>query len=147
MKKTEHFKIYLAYPTNRSNVTQFKRAIQSYRRIGTEIQAYLIDWEKMDGLPPCDLYNPAMHELFISVAYYNNLIDDTTILSTNCEIIHDADLLIRFGTSNNVGGKPLREVQYARSQGIPIYTMPDLTSVAIKTLKFSIITILKSRDD
>ena len=144
MKKPERFKIYLAYPTNRTNVTQFKRAVQTYRRIGTEIKAYLIDWEKMDGLPPCDLYNPADHELFISVAYYTNLINNEVILSTNCEIIHDVDLIIKFGTYKS-NGRPFREIQYARSQGVPVYTMPDLTTIAIKTLKFSIVTILKSR--
>jgi hypothetical protein len=144
MKKNERFKIYLAYPTNRSNTAQFNKIIQSYRRIGTEIQAYLIDWQKMDGLPPCDLYNPANHEMFITTAYHNNFITEADILSVNCEILTGAHLLIKFGSYK---GRPLREVQYARSQGIPIYTMPDLSDVAIKTLRFSIATIVRSMGD
>lgn len=144
MKRQEVFKIYLAYPTNRTNVAQFKKVIKSYRRIGTEIRAYLIDWEKMDGLPRCDLYNPADHELFVSTAYKNSIIEDADILATNCEIISGADLLVRFGTYR---GRPIKEVQFARANGLAVYTMPDISEIAIRTLRFSIVTIIKARND
>lgn len=141
---TTHFNIYLAYPTCRNDNANFYRILKNYKKIGTEIKAYLIDWEKMDDFPKINMYVPAEHEAFVHTAYDNGFLTEAQILTINCNIISKCNLVILFGGFKTTSGDVLREVQYAREQGIAIYTMPDLTAHAISTLKFAIITILKA---
>jgi len=147
------FSIYLLYPIDRDDGDNFYRLLQNYINIGTEIQAYLLDWEKMDLIddntpfPKFYLYVPADHELFIHHAYSNEFLTKKQISLTNCDIIKECNLLILFGDY-----KPptdiaiLKELQYAKQEKIPIYSMPDLSPHAIQALKFAIKVILKSDD-
>ena len=141
------FNIYLLYPTNRDDELNFYRLLKNYIKIGGVIQAYLIDWEKMDGLPKCYLYVPADHELFIHRVYKDGLLTREQINTTNCKIIKECDLLILFGgyrtyTDSNI----TTELQCAKQEEIPIYTMPDLSPAAIQALELAIKIIVKSRD-
>lgn len=147
------FSIYLLYNINRDDEDNFYRLLQNYINIGTEIYAYLIDWEKMDGFPKFRLYVPADHEIFINSAYKSGFITKEQIQSINCEIIKTCDLLISFGNSMRwtgdsgsiiEGHKFSEELEYAKQEKIPIYTMPDLTPMAIDALKLAIKLIIKS---
>jgi len=144
------FNIYLLYPTNRDDEGNFYRLLQNYTNIGIELQAYLIDWEKMDGLPKSYLYVPADHELFIHRAYKDNLLTKEQISSINCKIIEDCNLLINFGSGSDnrsdvaVGDNLANELQYAQREKIPIYSMPDLSPHAIQSLRLAIKLIVKA---
>jgi len=136
------FSIYLLYSIDRDNEANFYRLLQNYINIGTEIYAYLIDWEKMDGLPKFRLYVPADHEVFINCAYKSGFLTKEQIKLINCKIIKGCDLLILFGGivyGNN-------ELQYAKQEKIPIYTMPDLSPMAIGALKSTIKLIVREKD-
>ena len=141
------FKIYLFYPIDRNNEVNFYRALKTYSNIGTEIQAYLIDWEKMDGLPKSFLYVPADYEPFVHTAYSKKLLTQEQITTINCDIIKSCDLLILFGiyqiqpTIQNI-----EEIKCARESQIPIYSMSDLNPMAIDALKLAIKLIIKARD-
>jgi len=141
------FNIFLAYPTCRKDEDNFYRVTKNYINIGTQIKAYLIDWEKMDGLPKCDIYIPAKHEEFIHCAYTNGFLSEKQIIAVNCEIIDNCDLLILFGGFRPVDNTAIQEAVYAREQRVAIYTMPDLSPTAINALKFAIICILKSMEE
>ena len=138
------FNIFLAYPTCRKDEDNFYRVTKNYINIGTQIKAYLIDWEKMDGLPKCNIYVPAEHEMFIHCAYTNGLLSDEQIIAINCEIINNCDLLILFGGFKSKDNAAIQEAVYARERDVAVYTMPDLSPIAINALKFAIICILKS---
>lgn len=147
------FSIYLLYPIDRDDEGSFYRLLQNYTNIGIEIQAYLIDWEKMDLIddntpfPKSYLYVPADHELFIHHAYNNKFLTKKQISFTNCDIIKECNLLILFGDY-----KPptdiaiLKELHYAKQEKIPVYTMPDLSPMALDALKLAIKLIIKSED-
>jgi len=149
------FSIYLLYPIDRDDEDNFYRLLQNYINIGTEIYAYLIDWEKMDGFPKSRLYVPADHEVFIHSAYKSGFITKQQIQNINCEIIKTCDLLISFGncmkwTNDNdsiiEGYKLSGELEYAKQEKIPIYSMPDLNPMAIDALKLAIKLILKAEE-
>lgn len=157
MKHTEsntEFNIYLSYPVHRDDEEQFYRELQHYIDIGTELQAYLIDWEKMDLIdddtpfPKSNLYVPAEHELFVHRAYSANLITGKEIAFVNSMILENCDLLVLFGNYNPTsrGINTVEEVRYAKKNQIAIYTMPDLSDIAIAALKFAIKTIIKTGD-
>lgn len=139
------FNIYLAYPTCRDD-SNFYRAIKNYTMIGTEIKAYLIDWEKMDGLPKINLYVPAEHELFIQQAYLDNVLTSKQILSINHKIILACNLVVVFGNFKTNNKDLLSLVQYARKNKVAVYTMPGLSLDVINTLKLAIMTIIKAGD-
>lgn len=138
------FNIYLLYPTNRDNEGNFYRLLRNYSNIGIELQAYLIDWEKMEGLPKSYLYVPADHELFIHRAYKDKLLTKGQIDSINCKIIEECNLLINFGNGVAVGSNLSEELLHAQQEKIPIYSMPDLSPYAIQSLRLAIKLILKA---
>jgi len=138
------FNIFLAYPTCRKDEDNFYRVTKNYINIGTQIKAYLIDWEKMDGLPKCNIYIPAEHEVFIHCAYTNEFLSEEQITTVNCEIIDNCDLFVLFGGFKPTDNVAIQEAIYARNKGVAVYTMPDLSPDAINALKFAIICILKS---
>ncbi len=145
------FNIYLLYPTNRDDEGNFYRALKTYANVGIEIMAYLIDWEKMDyindntSFPKSHLYVPADHELFVHRAYKDHLLTKEDISFINCKIIKESDLLILFG-SNGVYSNITTELQFVKQEGIPIYTMPDLSPMAIESLNLAIKLIIRAED-
>ena len=138
------FNIYLLYPTDRDDEGNFCRLLRNYSNIGIELQAYLIDWEKMDGLPKSYLYVPADHELFINRAYRDGILAKEQITSINCKIIRSCNLLINFGNGVAVGDNLPKELLYAQQEKIPIYSMPDLSPMAIQSLRLAIKLIIKA---
>ena len=138
------FNIYLLYPTDRDDEGNFYRLLQNYMNIGIELQAYLLDWEKMDGLPKSYLYVPADHELFVHRAYKDNLLTKEQITSINCKIIEECNLLINFGNGLAVGSNLPKELSYAQQEKIPVYSMPDLSPHAIQSLRLAIKLIIKA---
>lgn len=144
------FNIYLLYPTDRDDEGNFYRLLRNYSNIGIELQAYLLDWEKMygeDGLPKSYLYVPADHELFIHRAYKDSCITKEQISSVNCKIIEECSLLILFGGNGIHTNKGVViELECAKEKGIPIYTMPDLSPMAIQALRLAIKLIIKAED-
>lgn len=141
------FSIYLLYPINRDDEKNLYRKLKTYSNIGIELQAYLIDWEKMDGLPKSHLYVPADHEIFIHRAYKDGLLTKEQISSINCKIIEECDLLILFGNGAITGEDYTNvniELQYVKQEGVPIYTMPDLNPTAIQALQLAIKLIIQA---
>jgi len=140
------FNIYLLYPTDRDDEGNFYRLLRNYTNVGIEIQAYLIDWEKMDGLPKSYLYVPADHELFVHRAYKDGFLTKEQIDSINYKIIEECNLLINFGNTAAVGSNLANELKYAQQEKIPIYSMPGLSPMAIDALKLAIKLIIKAED-
>ena len=138
------FNIYLLYPTDRDDEGNFYRLLRNYSNIGIELQAYLIDWEKMDGLPKSYLYVPADHEYFVHRAYQDKFLTKEQITSVNCKIIEECDLLINFGNGPAVGSNLPKELLYAQQEKIPVYSMPDLSPHAIQSLRLAIKLIVKA---
>lgn len=139
------FNIYLLYPVNRDDEGNFYRLLRNYSNIGIELGAYLLDWEKMDGLPKAYLYVPADHELFIHRAYQEKFLTTEQISSINCNIIKECNLLVFFGSVMGFSNTT-NELEYAKREEIPIYTMPDLSPMAIDALKLAIKLIIKAGD-
>ncbi len=136
------FSIYLLYPIDRDDEENFYKLLQEYINTGTEIYAYLLDWEKMDGLPKCRLYVPADHEVFIHSAYKSGFITKEEIQEINCKIIETCDLLILY---DGWGLEIDEELSCAKQEGIAVYNMPDLSAIAIDALKLAIQFIIRAR--
>jgi hypothetical protein len=109
--------------------------------IGTEIKAYLIDWEKMDEFPKMDLYIPAEHDEFVQIAFDKEYVSEEQILDVDCTIIDQCKLVIALGDHSKSRGMKI-ELDYAENNSIVILYMPELTPETIKTLKFSLKLLL-----
>jgi len=145
------FNIYLLYPTDRDDEGNFYRLLQNYTNIGIELQAYLLDWEKMDyisagvSFPKSYLYVPSDHDVFIHHAYKDRLLTKEEIRFINCKIIKHCDLLIVFGENGvRINHNIVEEVRYAKQENIPIYSMPDLSPLALDALKLAIKLVIKA---
>ncbi len=141
------FRIYMSHSIRGSSGMDATKEeigvnLKKYIHIGTEIQAYLIDWEKMDGFPKMDLYVPADHDEFVQIAYDKKYINEEQILDVDCTIINDCNLLIACGDYTQSRGMVV-EIQHAEERSVPIYYMPTHSKDTIKLLKHSIKLILE----
>ena len=138
----EVFRIYLSHyirgpKGNEATQKDIAENIAKHIAIGTEIKAWLIDWEKMDGFPKCDLYIPAEHDEFVQIAYNKSYIKEEQILDVDCNIIRKCSLLIAWGDPSRSTGMTV-EVEYAGRIGIPILFAVALNNSTIMALKQAI---------
>jgi hypothetical protein len=136
------FRIYMSHwirGPKGENATKkdIRENLDKHIAIGTEIKAYLIDWEKMDGFPKMDLYIPAEHDEFVQIAFNRHYVNEEQILDVDKEIIDRCQLVIAYGDFTKSRGMKV-ELEHAGEHDIPIYFMPCLSKDTIKTLKFAI---------
>ena len=139
------FRVYLSHPImgiNGSSATQeeINKNIEIAKEVGRELQAYAIDWEKMDGFPPIYIYVPADHDEFIQIAYQKGYITITEILDCDCEIINKCQLVIMYGTYYSSGMQI--EFNYAKEHGIPTLNIPQICNETVSALQMLIHIIL-----
>lgn len=143
MISERYFNIYLNTPYNRNRASDLQTRLRQYINIGVEIEAYLLDWEKMDNFPKITLYVPAEHDTFVQLAYLHKFITQKQIHFINCNIIHICNLFIQFGDEITMGRRSLKEFSWARDNDIPIFFMPDLSPGSTMNLKCAIKQVLK----
>ena len=110
-------------------------------RIGVEIKAYLLDWEKMDRFPRSDLYVPADHDEFVQIAWHKEYLNEKQVLEVDCDIISRCDLVIIYGNYVSRGMKI--ELDFAQDNGIAVFKMPSVSEMSIEGLRLIIYLILK----
>ena len=115
--------------------------IKKYIRFGTEIKAYLLDWEKMDGFPKMELYVPADHDEFVQLAFDKKFITEQQILEVDCNIIEGCKLRIACNDWTSRRGMVV-EIEYAQRKHIPIYYMASESSHGISSLNCAIKILL-----
>lgn len=149
IQKTKPFRIYMSHSIrgkNGVNATQeeIDKNIEHAIEVGTQIQAYAIDWEKMEGFPPINIYVPANHDEFVQIAYHEGYLNETQILDTDCIIINRCDLVIVYGEPYSRGMQI--ELSYATRMEIPVFKMPVLNEMTIDALRYVIYLLLKSKE-
>lgn len=107
--------------------------------VGEQIKAYLLDWEKMDGLPRSNLYIPGEHDEFVQIVYKKKWLSEEQILAADCEIIDQCNMLIAYGDYHSRGMEV--EIAHAAKKEIPVYIMPNLSDAVVQHLKNCIIMI------
>jgi dTDP-4-amino-4,6-dideoxygalactose transaminase len=142
MISERHFNIYFNTPFNRNKAGDLQTRLRQYINIGTEIKAYLLDWEKMDNFPKITLYIPAEHDTFVQLAYLHKFLTQKQIYFINCNIMHLCNLFIQFGNEED-DRRTYREFEWAKENEIPIFFMPDLSEEAIASLKCAIKQVLR----
>lgn len=145
---TQPFRIYMSHQIrgpkgDAATAEDIANNIKIAKGVGTEIQAYAIDWEKMDGFPPIHIYIPAEHDEFVQIAYINGYLTETQILACDCEIINRCQLLLIYGDTLSRGMQI--EERHAIENNIPIFRMPVLCRETIEALQF-VIHLLLTRE-
>jgi len=140
------FRIYLSHHVRGSSgldatVYEIETNIKRHRAIGTEIQAYLIDWEKMEGFPKAELYVPAAHAEFVELAYQRHYLNEAQLLDVDCAIVERCNLLIAYDNPNLSRGMQV-EIKHALENGVPVYNMPNMDRSSIDGLRFTMALIL-----
>ncbi len=140
------FNIYFSHRRNTlKDMNKKDSYYYNYSNTGEEIRAYLIDWEKMDGLPKCNLYVPSDYVTLIKGLYHLGYIDDDKLLDVNLHIIKYSNLVISFG--NYADTDMIAELKYAHEYKIPVYNMSNITATSIEALKFTIKLVLKAEGE
>lgn len=125
------FKIYLSHP---------QICNKNYLSLATEIQAYLIDWEKMYELPKSTLFIPIQYKWLLDIAITQKFITNKQVEDVYKEVLKSSDLLVAFGDwTTNVNIES--DIMFARKYDVPVYTMPRMCPEAIEALRMAIILI------
>lgn len=96
----------------------------------------------MDSFVKCSLYVPAEHSEFVELASNKKYLDETEILSIDCDIIDRCNLLIAFGDYSLSRGMQV-EIEFAIQNKTPVFYMSELNRNIIESLKFAIQIVMK----
>lgn len=122
MVKKGKFRVYLSHPIRgakkeRATEDDIYKNCMVAQDVAIEMGAYFNDWNKMDGLPPVDIYCPAEHDEFVQLAFDKKLLTIDNILEIDCDIIKQCDMLICYGM---VSSGMMTELEFAEKNNIPI---------------------------
>lgn len=111
----------------------------------TEIQAYLIDWEKMDGFPKMKLFTSLHSQKFIQKAYDLGCLTKKNIEYINTNVLRQCDMVVLF-TDCYYHAATKAEMDCAKKYNMPLYVMPNISEYSIKSLKLAISLIIKASE-
>lgn len=117
--------------------------VEKFRKVGKELRAYFYDWEKMDGLPPIDLYVPADHEEPIQLSLTKKYMTVEQVLDIDCAILDTCNLLISWGMAHELSSGMKVELDYATKHNIPVYQMTGINEFSMEALYCVLNLILK----
>jgi len=72
-------------------------------------------------MPHLKLHIPAEHEEFVNRAYENKFLTEKQILTVDCQIINNCDLVFVYVPNAWIGGGTGIEIRHAQKKHIPIY--------------------------
>ncbi|RLD97119.1 MAG: hypothetical protein DRI92_06150, partial [Aquificota bacterium] len=85
MKPDNTIRIYMSHTIrgkhgNKATPAQMQANKDRALQFANCLRAYFLDWERMDGLPPVDLYVPAEHDEFVELAWKKKYLNIDQIL-------------------------------------------------------------------
>ena len=143
-KRREGYRIYLSHPIRGpkgsfASEKTITRNCQKAIRVGKQIQAYLLDWEKLDGFPAGSIYVPAEHDEALRIAFDKGFLTVDQILEIDCEIVSRCDLLLAYGPLSS-GMKA--EIKCAQQHNIPILFFDAWDAQVSRSLKYVLSQVL-----
>ena len=95
---------------------------------------------KFDG--KIELYCPAEHDEFVLIAYRKDYLTESQILSVDCSILSQRDLLLVYAKDNFISRGMKIEIEYANGINLPIHYFNDVSSKSIKEIEQAIKQVL-----
>lgn len=132
------------YLSHRRTLIDKQDSMPDYHKLGELIRAYLIDWEKMDGMPKVNLYVPYEHKPIIDICIDEKFLTEKDIMYIDSKIISEMDILVVFGSEFD--GYQINTMKCAKERGIPIFSMPQYDKMCIDSLGFTIKLVMKTKD-
>jgi len=131
-------KAYLSHPIRGlkgANATVEDMEMNNYKAIylGNILRA---------AFPNLDLHIPAEMEDFVSKAYHLNVIDESTILKVDCDIISDCDLVIFYNHQYRYSNGMQVEYNHARELGIGLAEVYEPSHTAVTSIETAILKVL-----
>jgi len=143
-RRKNRYRIYLSHAIRGpkgsfASEKTIARNCQKAIQVGKQIQAYLLDWEKLDGFPAGSIYVPAEHDEALRIALDKGFLTVDQILEIDCEIVGRCDLLLAYGPISS-GMKA--EIQYAQKHNIPILFFDAWDAQVSRSLKYVLSQVL-----
>lgn len=95
---------------------------------------------KFDG--KIDLYCPAEHDEFVALAWRKEYLTIQQILSVDCSILSQRDLLLVYNKDDFISRGMKTEIEYADGINLPIHYFSDVSSKSVKEIEQAINQVL-----
>jgi len=98
-------------------------------------------------VPYLDIYIPGEHDEFVVLAYKSGKLSEDSLLAVDCEILAKRDLLIVYDWQGGLSNGMITEINFAKENNIPLFSMTQLAEFTIDGLKLLVeeIKIKKER--
>jgi len=90
-----------------------------------------------------ELYCPAEHDEFVLIAYQKGYLNETQILSVDCSILSQRDLLLVYAKDDFISRGMKIEIEYAEENNFPIHYFSDVSSKSIKEIEQTIDQVIR----
>ncbi len=88
-----------------------------------------------------DLYVPGEHDEFVLIAYLNGYLTEEQILDVDCEIVQRCKAVIVANWEGESSGGMKIEVDYAKANDIPVFTLNSLDDKSLELLRVFLETL------
>lgn len=78
------------------------------------------NWLK-ENFPDVEWYVPAVHDEFVSIAYFKKYITEKQILDVDCELIKNCDGLLIYALDNYISRGMQTEKEFSYENNIPVF--------------------------
>ena len=98
-----------------------------------------------ESVPEIDLYVPAEHEDFVSIAYKDKYLTEDQILEIDCKILKKRDFHIVHEVDGWLGGGIEKEINAAKKYRKPSFYVSELDEVTAVALRVIVRDLLKEK--
>jgi len=143
--KVKPFRIYMSHPIRgpkREKATDADMQKNNKRAhdVAEQLRAYFLDWQRMDGFVPIEIYVPGENDEFIIHAYRRGYLTEDQILDCDCDIISTCDMVLALGDYTSNGMKV--EIDFATAEDIPVFRFSRVQKTVVRNLYTIIETIM-----
>ena len=80
----------------------------------------------MELFPGIDFYVPAEHDEFVLIAFKRSYLNESEVLSIDCEIVDRCQVLLAYIPDQYISNGMLTEILHAQHMRIPVLLAPDI---------------------
>lgn len=143
---TSNFRVYCSHPIRgkkgpAATMEDIRRNNEWACNLAEELRAYLLDWQRMYGLPSTYLYVPAEHDEFVTIAYKDKILTEKEILDVDKKILSGCDLMLMFG--NYISSGMEVELEHSCKEQIPVFKFSKLSPAVANELYNTLVLLTK----
>ena len=94
--------------------------------IANNLKAAIFGKQLVESYPGIEFYIPGEHDEFVLIAFQRDYLDESEILSVDCEIVDRCQAILAYIPDQYISNGMLTEILYAQCKGTPVLFAPNI---------------------